>query len=113
MATEAEIAYVRQLVHELDPDGEWPDTRIDAFIENSRNADGTANLRVAAADIWGVKASSYSTMVDISESGSSRKMSDLLKNALLLQKSLRDGDETPDIEDPLANRPRTRAIIRP
>jgi len=114
MATAAEIAYVRELINEPDENGAWPDDRIDAFIEANRQADGTINLKLPASDIWGVKATTFSQLVDVSESGSSRKMSDLLKNALLLQKSLRDGAETPpDILDPLADRPQTRAIVRP
>lgn len=114
MATESEISLVRQLINEPDDTNGWTDPRIDALIEANRNTDGTVNLRWVASDIWGIKASSYSTMVDVSESGSSRKMGDLLKNALLLQKSLREGNEMPpEEEDPLANRPRTRAIVRP
>jgi len=114
MATVAEIAYVRELISEPDDSNGWTDARISTFIENNRNADGTINLKLPASDIWGVKATSYSTMVDVTESGSSRKMSDLLKNALLLQKSLREGDDgLPDVVDPLALRPRTRAITRP
>lgn len=114
MATTAEIAYVRELINEADATNGWTDDRIGTFIESSRNADGTINLKLPASDIWGVKATSFSQMVDVAESGSSRKMSDLLKNALLLQKSLREGDDgLPDVVDPLANRPRTRAITRP
>jgi hypothetical protein len=107
MATASEIAYVRQLINEPDDSNGWTDVRIAEFIDN---ADTT---RLAAADIYGVKASSYEKLVDISESGSSRKMSDLLKNALLLQKALREGEDDGEIVDPLANRPRTRAIVRP
>ena len=114
MATVDEIAYVRELISEPDDSNGWTDERIETYIESNRNADGTINLKLPASDIWGVKATSFSQMVDVSESGSSRKMSDLLKNALLLQKSLREGTDTPpDPVDPLANRPRTRAIVRP
>ena len=114
MATTAEIAYVRELINEPDASNGWTDERISTFIENNRNADGTINLKLPASDIWGVKAVAFSKMVDITESGSSRKMSQLFENALKLQKSLREGDDgLPDVEDPLANRPRTRAIVRP
>lgn len=108
MATTSEIAFVRDLIGEPDDSNGWTDDRISQFI------DGTKSLNLAAADIWGAKATSYSKMVDISESGSSRKMSGLLDNALKLQKSLREGEVAEDNDiDPLANRPRTRAIIRP
>lgn len=114
MATAAEVAYVRQLISELDDTNGWTTTRITEFIEANRDSTGYANLKMAASDIWGVKATSFSKMVDIAESGSSRKMSDLLKNALLLQKSLREGATGPEEPgDPLKDRPRTRAITRP
>lgn len=107
MATAAEIAYVRELIGEPDGSNGWTDTKIGTFIDES------ASTRLAASDIWGVKASKYSKMVDISESGSSRKMSGLLDNALKLQKALREGDAAGELPDDLVNRPRTRAIVRP
>lgn len=108
MATTDQIAFVRDLIGEPDDSNGWTDERIGKFI------DGTKSLNLAAADIWGSKATSYSKMVDISESGSSRKMSGLLDNALKLQKSLREGEVAEDNDvDPTANRPRTRAIVRP
>jgi hypothetical protein len=107
VATESEIAYVRDLIGEPDDSNGWSDERIGTII------DGSTSLRLAASDIWGVKASKFTKMVDITESGSSRKMSQLFSNALAMQKALREDEETEDPVDPLADRPRTRAIIRP
>lgn len=114
MATASEIAYVRQLINELDATNGWTDVRITDFIEKNRDATGFVNLKMAASDIWGAKATTFSQLVDVSESGSSRKMSDLLKNALLLQTSLRQAAVSPVAPvNPLAKRPKTRAIVRP
>jgi hypothetical protein len=113
VATASEIAYVRELINEPDENGAWSDDRISEFIEQNRNSDGTVNLKLPASDIWGVKAVAFSQLVDVSESGSSRKMSQLFENALKLQKSLKDGAETPpEVVDPLADRPYSRAITR-
>jgi hypothetical protein len=108
MATTEEIAYVRDLIGEPDDSNGWDDAKIGRYIDQA------SSLNLAAADVWTTKATTYSKMVDISESGSSRKMSGLLDNALKLSKSLRDGEVAEDNDvDPLANRPRTRAIVRP
>lgn len=52
----------------------------DAFLIDviARN-DG--NLNAAAAEVWGMKAARFSKLVDVTESGSSRKLSDKAKNA--------------------------------
>lgn len=113
MATASEIALVRQLINEPGDDNGWTDERIGELIEANRDSEDAVNLKLVASDIWGIKASSFSKMVDITESGSSRKMGDLLKNALLLQKSLRETTAPVEVADPLADRPRTRAITRP
>ena len=108
MATTEEIAAVRDMIGEPDDTNGWTDDKIAEFI------DATTSLNLAAGNIWSSKAAKYSTMVDISESGSSRKMSGLLDNALKLSKSFRDAEVAQDNDvDPLANRPRTRAIVRP
>ena len=108
MATTEQIAAVRDMIGEPDDTNGWTDDKIAEFI------DASTSLRLAAGDIWASKASKFSNMVDISESGSSRKMSGLLDNALKLAKAFREGEVAQDNDvDPLANRPRTRAITRP
>ena len=48
------------------------------------------DVRAAASAYWYTKAVSYSEMVDISEAGSSRKNSDLFKNAMALAQQYDD-----------------------
>lgn len=75
MAGAADVALVREYIAELDDTNSWTDARIATFV------DGADNLFFAAADIWGVKAGTYAGLVNVSESGSSRSLGDLLKQA--------------------------------
>lgn len=75
MATEDEILALRQLVNENDECGGWDDDQLSAII------DGTDTLNAAASKVWYLKAGRLATLVDVSESGSSRKLGDLYKNA--------------------------------
>jgi len=111
MATVEEIADLRELVNEPDDSGGWTDARLDEYIEETRDEDGATNLNAAAAKVWLSKATTYSTLVNVSESGSSRQMSDLHKNALALHD--RFAGQAASTDDLLATRPRTRAIVRP
>lgn len=73
------------------------------------------NVNLAAAYFWEVRAGRYHGLVDISESGSSRKMSDLYQNALAMAKYFRqkavDDIQDPGEEDP-RGRTRTGQIVR-
>lgn len=60
------------------------DPEVAALIAANSDEDGTLNLDRAVAAAWRRKAASYARMMDVSESGSSRKMSDLHKNALAM-----------------------------
>lgn len=58
------------------------------------------NFLASAADVWEIRAGRYHTMVNISESGSSREMGKLYENALNMAKYYRGrlgdgGDEPP------------------
>lgn len=75
MATATEIALVRQYINEPNNEQGWTDVRIGEI------ADAATNLKNAAGDIWTIKAATYIGLVDVSESGSSRKLSDLHKQA--------------------------------
>jgi hypothetical protein len=75
MATPTDIARVREYIAEADDSNGWTDPRIGMYIDEN------TGLYAAAADIWGVKASAYAALVDVSESGSSRRMSSLHTNA--------------------------------
>lgn len=96
MATADDIALVREYVNEPDVGGTaWTDVRITVFI------DGTSTLTYAAADIWAVKAGQAAGLVNVTESGSSRNLGDLLKHAQLMEAHYRKrGDaETAPIDD--------------
>jgi hypothetical protein len=93
MATADEIAALRGLINEPDENCEgWEDDRLAELI------DGSGSLNSVAHTIWLSKASSYSTLVDVSESGSSRKLGDLYKNALAMAKMFKDLDDD-DVEE--------------
>lgn len=83
MATIAEIAQLRPLIN--DPDAvAYSDEELSAAIDAAGGVDG------AAADIWTQKAAAAATLVNVSESGSSRSLGDLQKNALAMAKQFRD-----------------------
>lgn len=71
----------------------------------------TYDVNTAAATVWEGKAAGFANLVDVSESGSSRKMSDLYKNAVAMASYYR-GKSTTVVVD-VSNRPRTRTIRRP
>lgn len=75
MATVEDIELLREYVGELTDTNGWTDERLDKF------ADRADTLLFAAADVWAVKAGEYAGLVNVSESGSSRSLSDLLKQA--------------------------------
>lgn len=79
MATETQIAALRAMIGQPENAEPWTDEVIGALIDT---AGGDLNL--AAYNAWLSKAATASSMVDISEGGSSRKMSDLHKNALAM-----------------------------
>lgn len=78
MATESQITELRQRTNEPESGSEWSDTELAVII------DATATLNAAAAKVWYLKAAKYASMVDVSESGSSRKLGDLYKNAIAM-----------------------------
>ena len=78
MATVDQIAELRDLVAEPDDANGWTDEKLGNLI------DASDSLNAVASQIWSRKAAMYATLVDVSESGSSRKLSDLHKNALAM-----------------------------
>lgn len=68
-------------------------------------------LNLAVSYLWTRYAATLTGLVDVSESGSSRKLGDLLKNALSMSKSY----SVAAAEELVVtnSRPRTRAIVRP
>ncbi len=95
MATPDEIAALRLLINEPDDTNGWTDEKLEAVI------DAATSINDAARSVWVSKAGSFSTLVDVSESGSSRKLSDLQKNALAMAKYYGDldGGDLPDATD--------------
>lgn len=75
------IAHVRLLTGAT----ELSDTQIwDIYLKNNRS------INLTAANVLDIKATEAASLVDISESGSSRKMSDVHKNLLSMAKYFRD-----------------------
>lgn len=72
MATEEQLADLKRLIG----DTEWTDADLETLIDSS------SSIEAAAAVVWESQAASYSQIVDITESGSSRKMGDLFDNAM-------------------------------
>jgi hypothetical protein len=105
MATDAQVEQLRRLIAEPD---DCPPFTEQVLKERIDASDG--NLTTLAADIWLEKASSAATLVDISESGSSRSMSKIHDQALAMSKQLR---AQADLDTPTAaSRSRTRSIAR-
>ncbi len=104
MATRAEVLQLRDMsdYREVDP---YDDTQLSDMIDQ-------VGLELAAAGIWEWKAAKYASLVNVSESGSSRNLGDAHKNALSMagyfKKKSQDA-ETPVDEGRYA---RTRAIVR-
>lgn len=110
LVTYADIESLRRLVGDIALD----DQALAETIALSVDEDTSINLDRAAARVWREKAAEFSSLVDISESGSSRKMSDLYKSALAMA-SMYDGRVTAsEPEGPAlqAVRPTTRPIVR-
>lgn len=99
MATDAQIAALKLLIAPTD----LTDDQIGAIFDASKN------INEAASFVWQSKAAQYSTIVDVAESGSSRKMSDLFNHALQMAKyhGGTEADTGPD-----AGRTRIARIVR-
>lgn len=106
MATTEQIAQLKAL---LGPAGFGVnDTDLGVLID-SANGD----LNKVAADRWGTYASSTANLVNVSESGSSRNMSEVHKNALNMAAYFRKLSESANpTPEPVSDRPRTRPIVR-
>lgn len=102
MATADQIAQLRKLLSDDEEPYQFTDEELGTAIDGM-------GMNAAAADFWRQKSASYAELVDVSESGSSRKLSDLSKNALAMAGYF-DGQvqaETGGV------RPTTRRIVRP
>jgi hypothetical protein len=97
MASQEDIAALRDYINEPDDTNGWTDEKLGAII------DGEATLNAAAGKVWILKAGQFSTLVDVAESGSSRKLSDLMKNAQAMGGYYNglDPDPTPEVGGPI------------
>ena len=88
MATADQIAAFRLLIGEPQDVEPYTDVelgaRIDAALATSTSSDALAY------EVWTEKAAKWAQMVDVSEGGSSRKMSDLIDNALKMARMFQD-----------------------
>ena len=87
MASPEDIAKLRLLIGEPDDSNGWTDEKLADII------DASSSLNDAASKVWVSKAGTYSSLVDVSESGSSRKLSDMHRNALTMAEYFKDAEE--------------------
>lgn len=80
MATEAQILEVRIMINEPVNAEPWTDEKIGALIDAK-----SGDVNAVAYQVWAGKAARVAHLVDISEGGSSRKMSDMYKNFLAIR----------------------------
>jgi hypothetical protein len=85
MASPEDIARLRRLIGEKIPDG---GSEVDTlFVELSDIIDAAPDMDRAALDGWREKAAALSNLVDTTEGNSQKKFSQLLDNALDMQKT--------------------------
>lgn len=80
MATAAQIAELRIMINEPNNVAPWDDETLGMLIDAK-----SGDLKAAAYSVWEGKAAQVAHLVDISEGGSSRKMSDMYKNFLAIR----------------------------
>lgn len=88
--TPEERMQLRRMIGDATEPYTYDDAQIDEWLTETEG-----DPRAAAASFWYNKSTEYSEMVDITEAGSSRKNSDLFKNALALAKQFDDSDDNP------------------
>jgi len=107
MATQEEVTRLRRLANYTESDP-YDDEDLAIML------DGLGNINYAAARLWTEKAADLATLVNVSESGSSRQMGDAHKNALAMAKYFKALGDEDVIETPvdMTLYARTRAIVR-
>lgn len=86
MATAEGIAAFRLLIDEHDDKLPYTDAVL------GERLDGSGSPYALAAEIWREKAASYAGLVNVSESGSSRNLGDLQRQALAMAAELTGSD---------------------
>lgn len=87
MATESEIAALRRMTALLPGDEVYTDSLLGGLIDD-------LGFETAASQIWREKAASAANLVDMSESGSSRSLSQLREGYLEMADALGPKDPT-------------------
>jgi hypothetical protein len=104
MATIEQIAELRNAVQEPANEPPYTDDMLSEMID-------TYGMDIAEGKIWEAKAASVSKLVDISEGGSSRKMSQIFTNwSALASRAYQRGEEP--APDATSTRPRSRKATR-
>lgn len=88
MATDAELARFRRMTDLESDDETYSDTLLDGMIED-------LGFAGAAGQVWREKAASAATLVDTTESGSSRRLSGLKDAYLKMATSVDPADPIP------------------
>lgn len=105
MASPEEIARLRRLIGEPNNVAPYDDAYLGSVIDGSGGS-----VYAAAHGVWTDKAAEYSSLVDITEGGSSRKQSQVFENAQKMAASFEKF--TPNA--PSSSRASTtRKIVRP
>jgi hypothetical protein len=76
MAEAVDIARLRRLIGEAEDTEPWTDAVLAAIIDDA------IDLNTAALEVWESKAAEFASFVDTTESGSSRRMSQMHEQAL-------------------------------
>lgn len=76
MATPGDIKELRGLVGEPDDENGWSDVKLGTLLDNYET------VNAAARQVWLNKAAQAALLVNVSESGSSRNLGDIRKNAM-------------------------------
>lgn len=106
MATTEEIAQLRSFIDDTATPQEYDAGALSGYITA---ADG--DVRKAASLVWTTRASRYAGLVDVTEGSSSRKNSQLYKQALDMAKVYGAEDVTTTEPTP-SGRTRTHQIVR-
>lgn len=93
MAEELDIARLRRLIGEPDDTEPWTDAVLADII------DASPDLNTAALEVWESKAAESASFVDTTESGSSRRMSQVNDQALKMVAYFR-GLAAPAVQPP-------------
>lgn len=109
MATVAELARLRDMINEIDNTNGWTDERLETYLTQTSTGD-VINLRAAASAIWEAKAAEAADLVDVTESSSSRRLSQFFEHA---QKMAAQYGATTTPTVTTSTRPRSTAMRRP